>query len=93
MDLMDSQTPETVEEMPFPDRGYNASDRREHRRHDVPHGVDVPGDARDDEIPRGRHSCEIAVHTPSRNETMPPNTSVAIPAIHCHVLAICSNTA
>ena len=55
VDLMDSQTPETVEDA-VPDRGYDASDRREHRRHDVPHGVDVPGDARDDEIPRGRHS-------------------------------------
>ena len=36
--------------------------------------------------------AEIDAHTPSRNATMPPNTSVAIPAIHCHVLAICSNT-
>ena len=89
---MDSQTPETVEEMPFQIEETTPAtvvNTVETMFHTVLMYQVTPATMRFHAVVT---PVEIAVHTPSRNETMPPNTSVAIPAIHCHVFAICSNT-
>jgi hypothetical protein len=44
---MDSQTPETVEEIPFQIEETTPATVVKTVLDDVPHGVDVPGDARD----------------------------------------------
>ena len=90
--LMDSHTPEIVEAIPFqieettPATVVNTVETMDHTvlTYQVT-AVTIPLHAAD-------AAAEIASHTPCRNATIPVKTSVAIPAIHCHVAAICSNT-